>query len=175
MPGNSRHYSKPMNNPRQPLTTAQALNRAAALCARSEQATGDMREKLLKWGLGADDASRVLQQLVEQGFIDDRRYAVAFVKDRFAFNGWGRIKIAHQLRLKGIAAQYIDEALTAIDEDRYRERLTELLRAKWRTVKDREPRAAWAAMMRFAASRGFEAPLAGECVNAVTRLHVDDD
>ena len=153
-----------MNRPRQPLTAAQALNRAAALCARSEQAAGDIRDKLLRWGLDASDATRVLQQLEQQGFIDDRRYACAFVKDRFAFNGWGRIKITHQLRLKGIPTDVIDEALTVIDEERYKQRLTELLRAKWRTVKDREPRAAWAAMMRFAASRGFETAVAAECV-----------
>lgn len=151
------------------------MNRAAALCARSEQSSGDIREKLLKWGLVGNDVAMVLQQLVEQGFIDDSRFARAFVKDRFAFNGWGRIKIAHQLRLKGIPADVIDEAMTAIDEDAYRDRLLELLRAKWRAVKDREPRAAWAAMMRFAASRGFEASIAGECVKQITRLDVEDD
>lgn len=164
-----------MNRPRQPLTEAQALNRAAALCASSEQATADVRTKLIKWGLDASGADRVIQQLVQQGFIDDRRYAAAFVKDRFAFNAWGRIKIAYQLRLKGISSDIIDGALTAIDEDSYKQRLIELLRAKWPAVKDREPRAAWAAMMRFAASRGFETTIAGECVKQVTRLDVDDD
>ena len=164
-----------MNSPKQPLTPAQALNRAAALCARSEQSQSGVRDKLFKWGLNRDEATHVLQQLVAQGFVDDRRYARAFVKDRFAFNGWGRIKIAHQLRLKGIAGDVIDEALGTIDEERYGERLTELMRAKWRTVQDREPRAAWAAMMRYAASRGFEATLAGECVKRVTRLDVEDD
>lgn len=151
------------------------MNRAAALCARSEQAPHDVHGKLLRWGLSPSDASRVVRQLTEQGFLDERRYAQAFVKDRFAFNGWGCIKIAHQLRLKGIAAEVIDEAMTAIDEDRYRERMTELLRAKWRTVKDREPRAAWAAMMRFAASRGFEAALAADCVKQVTHIDAEDD
>ena len=165
-----------MNNSRQPLTPAQALNRAAALCARSEQATGDIRAKLAQWGLGADDASSVIGQLTQQGFLDDTRYARAFVKDRFAFNGWGRVKIAHQLRLKGISTTDIEQALTTIDEDRYRDRLAELLRAKWRTVKGREPRAAWAALMRFAASRGFEAGIASDCVKQVTRLDdVEDD
>lgn len=154
---------------------AQAMNRAAALCARSEQASGDIRAKLLKWGLDGCDVATVLQQLVEQGFIDDSRFARAFVKDRFAFNGWGRIKIAHQLRLKGIPTDTIDEAMAAIDEESYRDRLLELLRAKWRMVKDREPRAAWAAMMRFAASRGFEASVAGECVRQITRFDVEDD
>lgn len=151
------------------------MNRAAALCARSEQAPGDIREKLVKWGLNPGEASQVLTRLIEQGYIDERRYARAFVNDRFRFNGWGRIKIAYQLRLKGISSDLIDEAMAAIDEEQYRERLLDLLRAKWRDVSSREPRAAWAAMMRFAASRGFEAGIAGECVKQVTRLDAQDD
>lgn len=164
-----------MNSPKQPLTPTQAANRASALCARCEQAPSDIREKLLKWGLSAADASQVLRQLTEQGFIDERRFANAFVKDKFMFNGWGRIKIAHQLRQKGISTEVIDEATGTLDEDKYHERLVELLRAKWRTVKTREPRAAWAAMMRFAVSRGFETSIAAECVKQVTRIDVEDD
>ena len=164
-----------MNSPKQPLTKAQAMNRAAASCARSEQAPGDIREKLVRWGLSSGDADAVLRQLTEQGFISEERYARAFVKDRFAFNGWGRIKIAHQLRLKGIPATIIEEAMTAIDDEQYRQRLTELLHAKWRTVKSREPRAAWAAMMRFAASRGFETGISSQCVKQVTHIDDQDD
>lgn len=164
-----------MNSDRKPMSVAQAMNRAAALCARSEQAPGDIREKLAKWGLGADDARQVLAQLTAQGFLNKERFARAFVKDRFAFNGWGRIKIAYQLCQKGVSGEVIDEALTAIDDDQYRERLTELLRAKWRTVKNRESRAAWAAMMRFATSRGFETGIASECVKQVTRIDAQDD
>ena len=151
------------------------MNRAAALCARSEQAPGDIRDKLVKWGLSQSDVNQVLQQLVEQGFINEERYARAFVKDRFAFNGWGKIKIAYQLRQKGIPDEIINEAMTAIDDSQYRDRLIGLLQDKWRAVKDREPRAAWAAMMRFAASRGFEVPIASECVKLVTRHDVEDD
>lgn len=164
-----------MSSPKQPLTHDQALNRAAALCARSEQAPHDIRDKLVKWGLNASEADSIVARLVEQGFLDEVRFAIAFTKDRFAFNGWGRIKIAHQLRMKGIPDEVVSESLTAIDDERYRERLLELLRTKWRAVKDREPRAAWAAMMRFAASRGFEAGISSECVKQITRLDVEDD
>lgn len=151
------------------------MNRAAALCARSEQAPGDIAEKLTKWGLSRTDANQILQQLTEQGFINEGRFAKAFVKDRFAFNGWGRIKIAYQLKQKGISSDIIDEAMTAIDDEQYRDRLMELLRNKWRTVNGREPRAAWAAMMRFASSRGFETQVASECVKLVTRIDVEED
>ena len=94
-----------MNSPKKPLTSAQAMKRAAALCARSEQAPGDLHDKLVKWGLNASEAALVVEQLTEQGFVNEQRYARAFVKDKFAFNGWGRIKIAHQLRLKGIGGR----------------------------------------------------------------------
>lgn len=164
-----------MNKPKQPLTTDQALNRASALCAASEQAPGDIREKLMRWGLTADQASDILGRLIDDGFIDERRYACAFVNDRFSFNGWGRVKIAYQLRHKGIAPDVISQALTNIDERQYRERLIELLRGKWREVNGRGPRAAWAAMMRFAASRGFEPAVAADCVKQVSHIDDQDD
>lgn len=164
-----------MNSPKKPLTLAQALNRASALCARCEQAPADIRSKLHDWGLSATDAAQVLRQLTEQDFLNEQRFARSFVKDKFAFNGWGRIKIAYQLRQKQIPTHIIDEAMLAIDDERYHERLVELLRAKWRSVKGREPRAAWAAMMRFAASRGFETTIASECVKLVTRIDAEED
>ena len=164
-----------MNSPKQPLTPNQAFNRAAAMCARSEQSSGDIRGKLVKWGLGSSDTDQVLSQLIEQGFINDERYARAFVKDKFSFNGWGRVKIAYQLRQKGIPNDLITDALTVIDEDQYRQRLIDLLSAKWRSVNHNDARAAWAAMMRFAASRGFETAIAAQCVKQVTRLDAEED
>ena len=164
-----------MNNNRRPISIPQALNRASALCSRSEQAPSAIREKLLKWGLTPNEASQVLQRLLEEDFLNEERFSRAFVNDRFEFNGWGRIKIAYQLRQKGIPEDIIDDAMMFIDDDQYRERLIGLLRDKWQAVKGREPRAAWAAMMRFASSRGFEASLSSECVKQVSRIDAEDD
>ena len=164
-----------MPSPQRTLTPQQAMNRAAALCARSEQAPADIRQKLLGWGLSPAQAAQVVQDLTGQGFLDEQRYARAFVKDKFAFNGWGKIKIAHQLKLKGIPATTAAEAIMSIDDAQYRDRLVSLLRAKWAVVQDREPRAAWAAMMRYAASRGFEASLASDCIKQVTHIDDQDD
>ena len=151
------------------MTSDQALARLAALCSRGEQAESDLRDKLCRWQIAPDEADGIIRRLKQENFLSDERYARAFVRDKFRFNGWGRIKIAHQLRQKGIPSEVIEEAMTSIDEEAYRQRLVELLRAKWRTVQGREPRAAWAAMMRF------ESSMAGECVKQVTRLDVEDD
>lgn len=141
------------------MTPETALNRAAALCARSEQAASDVRGKLLRWGLTPQQAQEVIDRLIDGGYLDDERYARAFVNDKFKFNGWGRIKIAYQLRAKGISQDCIDDALTLIGQDAYEQSLQQLLTAKASTLRDKEPQQARAALLRFATGRGYEPAL----------------
>lgn len=141
------------------MTPETALNRAAALCARSEQAASDVRGKLLRWGLTPQQAQEVIDRLIDGGYLDDERYARAFVNDKFKFNGWGRIKIAYQLRAKGISQDCIDEALTLIDDESYEQALLQLLTAKASTLRGKEPQQARAALQRFATGRGYEPAL----------------
>lgn len=141
------------------MTPETALNRAAALCARSEQAASDVRGKLFRWGLTPQQAQEVIDRLIDGGYLDDERYAHAFVNDKFKFNGWGRIKIAYQLRAKGISQDCIDEALTLIDDESYEQALLQLLTAKASTLRGKEPQQARAALLRFATGRGYEPAL----------------
>ena len=89
------------------LDYKEALLRAAALCSRQEQCTGHIRDKLREWNVDDDDAERIIKKLQEENFLDDHRYATFFVKDKFRFNRWGKIKISHMLRQKGISGETI--------------------------------------------------------------------
>ena len=84
------------------LTPPEALHRAAALCSSSEHCIADIREKLSRWGIGEPDARTIVERLVQERFIDEERYAIAFAKDKFRFSGWGRIKIRYALQQKRI-------------------------------------------------------------------------
>ena len=153
-------------------TPAQALSALAALCSRGEQAESDLREKLRKWEVSPPDADRIIQRLKEENFLSDERYARAFVRDKARFNGWGRIKIAHALRQKHIDSQWIELALAdEIDEAAYHDTLIRLMQGKLRSVASREPQAARAALLRFAASRGFESDLCYRCLDEVWRAN----
>ena len=158
-------------------TAAQALSALAALCSRGEQAESDLRDKLRKWDVMPDDADRIIRRLKDENFLSEERYARAFVRDKFRFNGWGRIKIAHALRQKHVASQCIDAALDEEIDDRiYHDMLIRLLQGKARSLDSREPRAARAALLRFAASRGFESELCYRCVDEVARtFNLPDD
>lgn len=141
------------------LTPPEALHRAAALCSSAEHCTADIREKLARWGVTEADSRTIIDRLVQERFIDEQRYAVAFVKDKFRFSGWGRIKIRYALQQKRIDGSDIDHALATLDEEQYNDRLLELLQAKSRSIRDDDPEARRAKLFRFAASRGFESAL----------------
>ena len=98
----------------------------------------------------------LLERLVNEKYIDEARYAEAFVSDKFRFDHWGRIKIGHALRQKGIADSLISEALEHIDEDEYRTLLTDFIESKRRTTKGDTPYAINQKIARAAITRGFE-------------------
>ena len=141
------------------LTPPEALHRAAALCSSAEHCTADIREKLARWGVTEADSRTIIDRLVQERFIDEQRYAVAFVKDKFRFSGWGRIKMRYALQQKRIDGSDIDHALATLDEEPYNDRLLELLQAKSRSIRDDDPEARRAKLFRFATSRGFESAL----------------
>ena len=141
------------------LTPPEALHRAAALCSSAEHCTADIREKLARGGVTEADSRTIIDRLVQERFIDEQRYAVAFVKDKFRFSGWGRIKMRYALQQKRIDGSDIDHALATLDEEPYNDRLLELLQAKSRSIRDDDPEARRAKLFRFAASRGFEPSL----------------
>ncbi|MFT3740911.1 MAG: regulatory protein RecX [Breznakibacter sp.] len=137
----------------------QALTRAAALCSASERCSGDIRKKLLEWELNADEADEVIRILKKEKFIDDERFAGFFVRDRFRFNKWGKQKIRFELKKRGMENEVIAQALDTIEAQEYKQTLLELMKARLRSEKKADPRLRKAALLRFAASRGFEADL----------------
>ncbi len=164
-----------MRTEKKQISAANALNRAAALCSRSEQASADIVKKLRDWGLAESDVAAVMERLVKEKFVDDGRYAVAFVRDKFRFNGWGRRKIAYALRQKGVAQDLVDEAMSEIADDDYNATLRHLLEGKARSLVGKEPRLAKASLLRFAASRGFEPEVFFPIVDKLTGTGGDED
>ena len=153
--------------PRKPISPDNAFLRLATLCARSEQAEGDLRKKLHDWGVAESDSNDIIARLKQERYIDNERYARAYCRDKLRFNGWGRIKISYMLRSKSIEQEYIDAALAEIDEEQYAAILNNALAAKAKTLIGKEPEQLIASLMRFASSRGFEPSL---IYSAIERL-----
>ncbi len=138
----------------------QALIKAMALCARKENSESDIRGKLKIWEIEQDDTDWVVAELVKQKFVDDLRYAIAYVRDKVRFNQWGRIKIRYMLSAGKISPSIIEQAFEHIDEDSYADTLKLLLQKKSREMKrETNPYAKKQKLVKFAQGRGFEIDL----------------
>ena len=134
------------------------LSKAAALCSKTEKCAYDIRQKLLAWGASADDSDSIIERLVAERFIDDARYARAFVNDKFRFEHWGRVKISYTLRAKQIDDAVISAAMDdVIAPDDYRQVCADLLSQRMRGMSQPLSAADRARLFRYAAQRGFEA------------------
>ncbi len=151
---------------------SEALSTAAGYCSLSEHCIAEVVEKLKRFELTSEEQSKLIQYLQDEGYLNESRYVKAFVKDKFRFGKWGRIKIKYALRQKGISSTLADEGLSEIVEEDYREMLTDLLRQKKRSVKANSPYELRGKLLRFAAGKGFELDQAGACLR---KLGLDDE
>ena len=97
-------------------TEEEAFLQLAALCANAEHCQYEMLEKMKRWELSDEAQARVMARLIEERYVDDRRYARAFVKDKICYNKWGRRKVQQGLWMKRIDKEIQDEVLDDIDE-----------------------------------------------------------
>jgi regulatory protein len=141
--------------------------RMAALCSHSEQCSPDIRRKITASGLSNDEADEIIGKLIAEKFIDDERYVRSYVADKFRFNKWGKVKMRHYLRMKGISDELIENGLDEIDMEKYRETLINTLKEKARTVKKKNKFEKMGQIIRFAQNRGFEPELIHRYLNEV--------
>lgn len=158
---------------KKPLSPENALSRVAMLCSRCEQAEYDIRNKLKSWGIAEPDIETIINRLINEKYLNEERYALAFTRDKFRFEGWGRIKIAYHLKCKHFSQDVIDIALSEIDEGEYIRSLEHILQVKMRSLRGKEPIQAKASLLRFASSRGFEPNLIYQALSKL--INCDDD
>ena len=142
------------------------MQRLQRQCARAEYCTQDIRRKALKALEGdSDSAERVVASLLADGYVDDRRYAGAYVREKASISGWGRVKISAMLRAKGIDRSVIDDALGEIESPKASARLSRLAAAKASSLQG-DP-AIRLKLLRFILSRGYTYEEAASAVQEV--------
>lgn len=143
----------------------ESLEKSMAQCSRKELCIDDIRKKLLLWGTPENDIEKILKVLLKEKFIDETRYASAFVRDKFKYNKWGKAKIAAHLKSKKLPSEIIGTALNVIDHDQYVKFLRGLLEGHRKTVKARNQTDLKAKLLRYGLSKGFESSLLYDILN----------
>jgi len=151
------------------ITEKEALLRLSALCAQGERCQWEMQEKLRRWEVDDEAQARIMQRLVRDRYVDDERYARAFVMDKIRYNKWGRRKVEQALWQKHIDEAIRQRVLDEVSDEEYLDVLRPLLRQKRKTTKAQSEWELNLKLLRFAVGRGFTFDIIRQC------LDVDDD
>ena len=159
------------------MTEQEAYLQLAALCAQAEHCQQEMRDKMRRWGLDETVQNRIIDRLIKERYVDDERYARAFVKDKIRYNKWGRRKVQQALWMKRIDADIQQRVLDEIDEKEYLDVLRPLLKQKRKSIKAESDYELNQKLLRFALSRGFGFDIIRQCLNVddIDIEDIDDD
>lgn len=115
-------------------TPDQALTELKRWCAIQERSHEAVRTKLYERGVYGDDMENIIASLISENFLNELRYAKAYVSGKFKMNHWGRNKILAGLKLEKISAYNINKAMQTLDEEAYMETLKTLIEKKEKTL-----------------------------------------
>ena len=155
-------------------TEKEAYLTLAALCAQAEHCQWEMLEKMRRWEVPEDAQARVMQRLVKERYVDDERYAQAFVKDKIRYNKWGRRKVDQALWQKHIDEDIRKRVLDEVDDEEYLSVLRPLLKQKRKSTKANSDYELNQKLMRFAMGRGFTFDIIRQCIDVEEEPEEDD-
>jgi regulatory protein len=128
-----------------------------------------VKQKLYDLGVSKKDHDDITASLIEEGYLNEERFAIAFAGGKFRIKEWGRVKIKYELKQKQVSEYSIKKAIKEIDEDDYVRVLDKLAAEKYASLKSEQYLIRKKKTLDFLISRGFEHPLAIKAIEAIPR------
>lgn len=141
------------------LTTEQALQKLRHYCGYQERCHSEVREKLYSLGIFKNEHDAIIATLIEEDYLDEERFAIAFAGGKFRVKQWGKVKIKYELKQKKVSEYSIKKALHQIKEDEYREVLKKLADEKYAALKNEQHLVRKKKTIDYLLQRGFEMEL----------------
>lgn len=141
------------------LDKATALKKAESWCAYQERSQQEVRDKLYEWNLKPNEVEEVISDLISENFLNEERFANAYVSGKFNIKKWGKIKIKQGLKFKRVPDKLIASALTSIDGDKYFETLCNLAEKKGALINEKDAFKKKMKLILYLQSKGYEKDL----------------
>lgn len=161
-------YDKP-KKPKKTYDRKTAKLKAADFCAYQERSQQQVRDKLYDYGLHQDEVEEVLSELITEGFINEERFARAFIGGKFRMKKWGRQKILQSIRPHKISDYCLRKGIEEINPDEYWKVLLDHTEKKYHQLKGNSAYIIKGKLTQHLYTKGFEADLIKEAVDQIVK------
>ena len=144
------------------LNRDRILKKVWRYCAYQDRCVQEVRTKLATFDMPSSEKDKIVKLLVDEGYLDDERYASTFVRSKIHLKKWGVNKIRMALKMKGLSDEIISNALSEIDPEIYREELIKVLKAK--KINETDPYKRRAKLAQYAMQKGYEPSLVWDVI-----------
>lgn len=151
------------------LTTEQALQKLRHYCAYQERSHSEVKDKLYQLGVWKKDHDEIIASLIEDNYLNEERFAIAFAGGKFRMKQWGRVKIKYELKQKQVSDYSIKKAMKQIDESDYHKLLEKLAEDKYASLKGEQYLIRKKKTQDYLMQKGFEPELITRVLNEITK------
>lgn len=148
-------------------TPDQAWPKIKHFCSYRERCHYEVREKLFGMMLGKKDVDTIVSRLIEDGYLNEERFAIQFAGGHFRQKKWGKVKIVYELRQKRVSETIIKKALKELQGEDYAGTLEKLAQAKWKNLKAEQYLNRQAKTIAYLARKGYEMPMITEVIKKI--------
>nr|WP_285058352.1 regulatory protein RecX [Pedobacter ginsengisoli] len=148
------------------LSRNAALAKAEHYCAYQERSQQEVRDKLYEWGLWKDDVEELISELIQTNFLNEERFAMAYVSGKFKIKKWGKVKIKQGLKMKRVPDKMIANALKTIDADEYLKTILVLAEKKIGSIHEKDAYKRKYKLTTYLIGRGFENDLIADVLKS---------
>jgi regulatory protein len=150
------------------LTKEQALQKLKHYCGYQERCHREVKQKLFDLGVLKKDHDEIIATLIEENYLNEERFAIAFAGGRFRIKQWGRVKIKYELKQKQVSDYSIKKALKQINEDEYLAVLKKMAEEKYASLKSEQYLARKKKTIDYLMQKGFEPELLVAAIQSIT-------
>jgi regulatory protein len=148
------------------IGTEVAFRKIKHYCAYQERSHAEVKQKLYGYGLYKNEVELLLSNLIEENYLNEERFAIAFAGGKFRIKQWGKTKIKYELSQKQVSAYCIKKALASIAEEDYEKTLQKLAQEKLKTLQsEKNIFAKKSKLQNYLMVKGYEFAIVAKIVN----------
>lgn len=144
----------------------EAREKIRAFCAYRERSHREVSDKLFEYGFYEDSRNHLISELIQENFLNEERFARAYVRGKFRIKHWGRKKIEQGLYYHQLSDYVMRKAFSEIPEDEYQQTLEQVIEKSWRNTRLKDAFKRKGKVASYAIRRGFEPELVWEVLKA---------